>query len=138
MKNSKYGNSRRSIRLKRYDYSQAGAYFVTLCVQDRLQIFGETTNSKMVMNNVGVMAEKWWSKLPEKFSSNVLDGYIIMPNHMHGIIIINDLPVSVPVGADPRVCPKLVKPDVVKHTGGTIRANTRVCPYKGLYNGLKP
>ena len=109
MKNRKYGNYRRSIRLKGYDYSQTGAYFVTICIQDRLQVFGQIKNGKMVMNNVGEMAERWWSKVPEKFPEIVLDGYIIMPNHMHGIIIINQP--SVPVGADPRVCP-----DLDKHT----------------------
>ncbi|WP_203415530.1 transposase [Candidatus Scalindua japonica] len=96
-------HGRRSIRLKEYDYSREGAYFVTICLQDKECLLGEAIESKTVLNDAGEMVEKWWSVLPEKYSTISLDEYIIMPNHMHGIIIINGPSVS--VGADQCVCP---------------------------------
>ena len=98
--NMKYNpdiHHRRSIRLKHYDYSQAGAYFVTICAKDRECYFGNIKGGELQLNDAGSMIEKWWRKIPEKFSSSEIDLHIIMPNHFHGIIAI--------VGADPCVCP---------------------------------
>ena len=89
---------RRSIRLKGYDYSQAGAYFVTICTQDRACLFGEVADGQMRLNDAGQMIERWWVELPNKFPAVDLDAYAIMPNHLHGVIVI--------VGAD--LC---VRPD---------------------------
>ncbi len=81
---------RRSIRLKGYDYSQAGAYFVTICTDDRQNIFGEIINGKMHLNHIGQIIKTEWDKTP-KIRSNVdLDESVIMPNHVHGIILILD------------------------------------------------
>lgn len=83
---------RRSIRLKGYDYSQAGLYFVTICCGDRACLFGkiEMTNNdlpqRMVLNDAGKIANECWLKIPEHFPNAVLHEYIIMPNHVHGII----------------------------------------------------
>ena len=94
---------RRSIRLKGYDYSQAGLYFITICTQDKLHLFGEITNDEMILNDAGITIEKWWNKLKNKFPNIELDEFVVMPNHFHGIIqIINTNPI--PVGADLRVC----------------------------------
>ncbi len=84
-------NHRQSIRLKEYDYSQVGAYFVTICSQNR----------ELLLDDVGIrsMVQKWWDALPEKFPDIRTDQFVIMPNHIHGIIFI------VSVGADQRVCP---------------------------------
>lgn len=80
--------NRRSIRLKGYDYSQEGLYFITICCQDRLHRFGEVVNGEMILNTFGKIAEQEWLNT-EKIRPNIqLDEYIIMPNHMHGIIII--------------------------------------------------
>jgi putative transposase len=79
---------RRSIRLKGYDYSQAGGYFVTICTKDRECLFGEIKGVEERLNGAGSMVEKWWQKIPYKFSSIVIDRHIIMPNHFHGIILI--------------------------------------------------
>lgn len=87
--NKKLTLSRRSIRLNGYDYSQAGAYFVTICTQNRLHLFGEITNDEMVLNEAGMMVEKWWNEL------NHIREYLIInpmqwqcdrenPNHIHG------------------------------------------------------
>jgi REP element-mobilizing transposase RayT len=78
---------RRSIRLKGYDYSQAGMYFVTICTQNRECLFGKITNGEMVLNDAGRMVQKWCAGLPHKFSNIELNTYVIMPNHFHGIII---------------------------------------------------
>ena len=80
---------RRSIRLKGYDYSQAGLYFVTICVQNNEHLFGKIENKKMVLNDAGKMIEKWCAKLPIKYPDITLGEYIIMPNHFHAIIINN-------------------------------------------------
>ena len=85
---------RRSIRLKDYDYFQAGAYYVTIDVQNRECLFGEIVNDEMVLNEVGKMIDGQWTTLPEKFPNIGLDLYQVMPNHFHGIIVINE-----PVGA---------------------------------------
>jgi len=81
---------RRSIRLKGYDYSQAGLYFITICIQDRLCLFGEIKNEEMVLNKYGRIAEKEWIVTPEMRPNIHLDVFVIMPNHMHGIIEIVD------------------------------------------------
>lgn len=80
---------RRSIRLKEFDYSSVGAYFVTVCVQGRECLFGEIRDGKMGLNDAGRMVNQWWLKLPEKFPHAALDEYVIMPNHFHGIIFLN-------------------------------------------------
>jgi len=90
---------RRSIRLKGYDYSQAGLYFVTICTQDRECIFGEIIDDcrgtmHRALNEYGRIAEKEWIKTSEIRSNIHLDVFVIMPNHIHGIIRINGDPVG--------------------------------------------
>jgi putative transposase len=82
---------RRSIRLKGYDYSQAGLYFITICCQDRKCRFGKIENGEMILNELGTIAYNEWIKLVERFTSFELDVFQIMPNHMHGIILLNDV-----------------------------------------------
>ncbi|MFA5984901.1 MAG: transposase [Methylococcaceae bacterium] len=79
---------RKSIRLQGYDYSQAGMYFITLCTHDRLPLFGEIVEAEMILNNAGIEAEKCWCAIPEHFPSVTLNEFVIMPNHIHGIIAI--------------------------------------------------
>jgi putative transposase len=91
---SKYNpqiHHRRSIRLKGYDYSQAGLYFITICCQDRKCRFGKIENGEMILNELGTIAYNEWIKLVERFTSFELDVFQIMPNHMHGIILLNDV-----------------------------------------------
>ncbi len=80
---------RRSIRLKGYDYSQPGAYFVTVCTQDSAFLFGEVVNGVMVLSGWGRVVVACWRGIPEHFPNVELDASVVMPNHMHGIIIIN-------------------------------------------------
>jgi len=79
-------HKRRSIRLKGYDYSQAGLYFITICCEDRICRFGKIENGKMILNDYGTIACNEWEKLPDRFVNFKLDVFQIMPNHMHGII----------------------------------------------------
>lgn len=82
---------RRSIRMKGYDYSSAGLYFITICCQDMKCRFGKIENNEMVLNQFGFIAQNEWGKLPERFPYFELDVFQIMPNHMHGIILLNNV-----------------------------------------------
>jgi len=78
---------RRSVRLKGYDYSQPGAYFVTICTHERRKLFGDIVNGEMHINDVGQIAQRMWNALPQYYPSIELDQFVIMPNHLHGILI---------------------------------------------------
>ncbi len=96
---------RRSIRLQGYDYSQAGAYFVTICTQNRKPVFGNVIPvgagpcacPAMVLNDAGKMIQTVWCEIPFHYIGTEIDEFVVMPNHIHGIVII--------VGATPRGCP---------------------------------
>jgi len=94
---------RRSIRLKEYDYSQAGAYFITLCIQQKVCLFGTIVDEKMILNSAGKRVDHWWNELKNKYGNIELGEYIIMPNHFHGIII---------VGANLCVRPDNLRPEI--------------------------
>ena len=79
---------RRSIRLAEYDYSRDGAYFVTVCVQDQRCPFGEIERGLVRLNEAGRMVESVWQVLPRRFPTLVLDEFIVMPNHVHGILVL--------------------------------------------------
>ena len=81
---------RRSIRLKGYDYSQAGAYYVTIVTYQRDCLFGDIMNKEMILNDFGKIADECWSAIPEHFPLVELGAYVVMPNHVHGIIVIHD------------------------------------------------
>lgn len=83
---------RRSIRLMDYDYSKAGAYFVTICTQNKECLFGSVIDGKMRSNDSGNMIQGWWTKMPDKFPTTEIDEHIVMPNHFHGIIFIVGAP----------------------------------------------
>ncbi len=86
---------RRSIRLKDYDYSQVGIYFVTICARDRECLFGEIINEEMYLNDLGRITQRCWEEIIIHYPKAELDEYIIMPNHLHGIIFIIDDSVGV-------------------------------------------
>ena len=97
MKDRRVIRGRRSIRLKRYDYSQAGAYFVTICTQNGTCLFGDAVDGVIVPNSAGRMIQMVWEELAEHYYGVETDEFVVMPNHVHGIVII--------VGAGPRACP---------------------------------
>lgn len=80
---------RRSIRLKGYGYSQNGAYFVTVCTHNRECLLGEITDGEMVTNEYGKIVDKCWRDLPNHYPNIQLDYFVVMPNHFHGIVMIN-------------------------------------------------
>ena len=80
---------RRSIRLKNFDYSQNGAYFITLCTYERKNLFGYIDSDKMHLNALGMMVQEEWLKSFKIRKELAMDAYIIMPNHLHGIVFIS-------------------------------------------------
>jgi putative transposase len=101
MKYDSEKHHRRSIRLKGYEYTHMGAYFVTVVTEDRECLFGEVTDGNTRLNDTGRLIERWWIELNHKFSMVETDEFVVMPNHFHGIIVLTD----VRVGADLRVGP---------------------------------
>jgi putative transposase len=89
----KYGrgrHGRRSIRLKDYDYSQEGAYFVTICTKNRQCLFGEVVAGTMRLNQSGELIRRIWYELPNRYIDLDLDAFILMPNHLHWIVVLTD------------------------------------------------
>ena len=120
---------RRSIRLKDYDYSQPGLYFVTIVTQNREYLFGEIRDDEMVLNDAGVMVEKWFNELENKFLDIQRHTMVVMPNHFHCIVQ--------NVGADLRVCPgnsaddaknkrNSGKPNQGEHTGSEFKQGEHI------------
>ncbi len=89
---------RRSIRLRDYDYTQEGAYFVTICTQERAHVFGEVVNGEMLASPIGEVVQTCGDQIPEHFPNVELDAFVVMPNHLHGIIVIAE-PLTRDVGA---------------------------------------
>ena len=89
-------HNRRSIRLKEYDYTQPGAYFVTVCTWRRENLFGEVVDRDVRLNEKGHIVVECWNGIPEHFPGVELDAFVLMPNHIHGIIVIvgNDVVVG--------------------------------------------
>jgi hypothetical protein len=81
---------RRSIRLKGYDYSQAGAYFVTIVAWRRECLFGDIVNGEMDLNEFGEIVSQKWQWLETQYEYIELGAWVVMPNHLHGILIIHD------------------------------------------------
>jgi putative transposase len=106
MKYDSNRHHRRSIRLKGYDYSKEGMYFITICAQNRENLFGEIVNDKMILNIAGKMVERWYLELKNKYSNLQCGVNATMPNHFHCIMEI--------VGADLCVCPDINQCHVVQ------------------------
>jgi len=116
------GRGRRSMRLHGYDYSQAGAYFLTICTADRRVMFGKVVNRKMVLNEAGRIVEDEWLKSARIRAEIELDVWVVMPNHIHGILTLAD------VGAD---CSRRSRSDPRALTSGVDvgdRGDRRVAP----------
>ena len=90
VKYDKETHHRRSIRLKDYNYSQVGAYFVTICTKDSECLFGDIVEKENKLNEYGQIVVDCWGWLSNQYSYVDLDEWIIMPNHLHGIVVIND------------------------------------------------
>jgi len=82
---------RKSIRLPEYDYSRNGHYFITVCACQKLPLFGDVVDGNMVLNEAGQIVFETWSWLSNQYEYVQLDEFVVMPNHFHGILIIDDL-----------------------------------------------
>ena len=90
MKYDPQKHHRESIRLKGYDYSQPGGYFVTIVAQNRDCLFGEIVEGEMRLSRAGRIVQQAWMDLPNHYAAVVLDEFVIMPNHVHGVIVLMD------------------------------------------------
>ena len=81
---------RRSIRLSGYDYRRAGAYFITVCTHNRTMLFGEIREDETILNDAGPMVRECWDAIPNHYPHAKTDAFIVMPNHVHGIIMLVD------------------------------------------------
>jgi REP element-mobilizing transposase RayT len=81
---------RRSIRLLDYDYAQAGAYFITICVRNRECLLGDIPGGDLHLSAAGALVAELWDALPTRFPTIELDAFVVMPNHVHGILVIID------------------------------------------------
>ena len=79
-----------STRLQNWDYSWNASYFITICTKNREHFFGEINNGEMVLSDIGKFADHFWSKIPDHFPYIILDAFVVMPDHIHGIIIIDN------------------------------------------------
>lgn len=80
----------KSARLAGYDYRNEGLYFVTICTKNKFHYFGEIENGNLLLNEIGLIAHTYWADIPQHFNHVSLDEFVIMPDHMHGIICIEE------------------------------------------------
>ncbi|MFH1524604.1 MAG: transposase [Chloroflexota bacterium] len=125
------GRHRRSIRLKEYDYAQPGAYFITIVTHEREPLFGEIELDAMRLNAWGEMARDEWFKTAELRSNITLyeDEFVVMPNHVHGVIWINK------VGAERRSAPTPIPHVTAGSLGAVVRAYKSAVTY--VINGAR-
>jgi putative transposase len=101
---------RRSIRLQGYDYSQPGSYYITICTQAKEHLFGRVVEGQMHRNEMGNYVAFCWEWLAWRYAYVDLDEWIVMPNHLHGIIVITDRDASGKTGGGSRTAPTRRKP----------------------------
>ncbi len=122
---------RRSLRLPSYDYASPGAYHVTICARNREPVFGAIDDDCFVGNEFGAVAEREWRLLPERYQHVRLDEWVLMPNHLHGIVVLTDdeWPVSDRTGRG--------RSRTTPTTDGTSRANASRKPLGRIIGAFK-
>ena len=123
---------RRSIRVKGYDYSQAGAYFITICTKNRESLLGEIIDNEIVLNDIGRLIQLSWLDLPNHYPHIELDEFVAMPNHIHGIIFFSHPPTieSDIVGAG-------LKPDLTRVVDSKPISDTKRQPLSEIVRAFK-
>ncbi len=91
-------HNRHTVRLPGYDYAQTGGYFVTIVTHGRECALGTVVDGNVILSNQGIVVQRSWRDLPQHFHRVVLDGFVIMPNHVHGIIMITEDEHAIPGG----------------------------------------
>jgi REP-associated tyrosine transposase len=115
----------RFIRLGGYDYTQPGSYFITICTQNRACLFGQIVDGAMVLSDAGRMVQTVWDEIPVHYAGVAIDTFIVMPNHIHGIIVLvgaapcgrpplGQTPVGQAQGPAPTITIGISLPDVVQ------------------------
>lgn len=132
-KNIPNNKNRRSIRLKGYDYSQEGLYFITICTRHHLNLFGKIEDGGMALNDAGRMVSNVWEDGPEFYKGFSIHTFQIMPNHFHGIIEINENPQT--VGAEAPVPALILRGSNMSQ--GNHRGLPLRCRYQTLFIDLK-
>ena len=102
---------RKSMRLKEYDYTTAGLYFITICCENRKEYFGQINNCEMKLNAAGKIVDETWNDLINHISNIELDYYVIMPEHFHGIVFLHN---DARVGFEPTPTKKISLFEVVR------------------------
>ncbi|MEH2416685.1 transposase [Nostoc sp.] len=124
---------RRSIRLKDYDYTQEGAYFITICTKHRQCIFGDIKQGQMKLNFIGTIACEYWKEISQHFPHIQLDVFVIMPNHIHGILWISH---TIMRENEPRKYGKMVAgsiPCVIRsYKSAVTKKINEICNQKGI------
>jgi putative transposase len=119
MSHNRHVHDRKSIRLTDFDYSQPGEYFVTICTYNKMCVFGKVSEDKAILSSIGNIAQKCWEDIPTHFPNVELDEYVIMPNHIHGIIVITegrDLINQIPTKKFPLMKnPKMTLGKIIRH-----------------------
>ncbi len=117
---------RRPLRLTHFDYATHGAYFVTVCAHQRRCIFGDVDHDAVRLAEPGEIVEKWWAAIPSKFPDVEIDRFVVMPNHVHGILwIIDRQDGGVPVDANRTSLPRIMQWFKTMSTNEFIRAGKR-------------
>ncbi|BDS10232.1 transposase [Aureispira anguillae] len=144
-------HNRKSIRLKGYDYTQKGKYFITICCQDRAHLWGEIIEGKLYLNDAGKMIERWYQCLNTKFEDIECGPYIVMPNHFHAIIInkgqtvtVHSCPTESPKQSQNRTIEKAdktknnqIKKNQERKNQSEVGGNQSVSPYEHPKNKQK-
>ncbi len=81
---------RKRLRLTNYDYSQGGGYFITINVNGKIPLLGKMDGQNVILNEVGGMVQQVWNEQPEHYPGVMVDAFVLMPNHIHGIIVLTD------------------------------------------------
>lgn len=116
---------RRLLRLKDYDYSQAGAYYVTVVTQARVCLFGGIINGEMQLNEAGLLVQRAWNDLPNHYANASLGAFVIMPNHVHGVIILSDVEGRVALAGRAGLRPAHTPASIHASASITVRAEAR-------------
>lgn len=156
--NNKLPN-RKSIRLKGYDYSQAGLYFITMVTQNRACLFGGITEGKIKLNSAGQMVERYWFEIANRFPTTQLHEIVVMPNHFHAILEIvgatlvvgsnnktdtdtdnktdTDTECGYPRGIPQRIPQRIIRPESQSKTVGDIIGAFKSLTTNGYIRGVK-
>jgi REP element-mobilizing transposase RayT len=121
---------RRSIRLKGWDYATPNYYFITLCVQNRANLFGNIMEGRMILKESGSMVKEIWLDMQTKYSGIAVDEFVVMPNHMHGILGLH-------VGAGPRACPFVSTVELGQEDLGRTRGSAPSGKYLSLSDVIR-